>query len=363
MHPILAERKRLALYLAAWMPVVILLTALVVLVNQARWSTSLALSLPLCAVYAFQCLPAWYLCRSVPLRPKRLLQAGVFLGLASIVSAGFWLLVGSQWAALLGHTPTFAGTDDIFHRSYPIFFAGGVSLFLLAAAASYLLIAAEVSKEAEKQALRLNILAKDAELRALKAQINPHFLFNSLNSVMALAGSEPAEAQRLCVLLSDFLRKSLNTASAEAIPLSEECRLMESYLSIEHIRFGPRLRTALNVEEGCGDCLVPPLILQPLAENCIIHGIAQCVEGGEISLHAWRHGDRLTIRVSNPCEPGRGKSNRSGIGLKNVHNRLDMLYGNDSRLDITERDGIFCVEISMPAIAFNESAQRTEPRP
>lgn len=355
MHPILAERKRLGLYLAAWLPVAFLLAVLVALAGRAPWSEALALALPLSAVYAFQCLPSWYLCRSFPLQPNGLLNAAAVLGLAAATSAGLWLLVGGQWAAILSQNPAFAGAEVLFRSSYPLLFAAGAALFLMAAAASYLLIAAEKSREAEQQTLQLKVLAKEAELRALKAQLDPHFLFNSLNSVMALIGSDTREAQRLCLLLSDFLRKSLNTSSVEVIPLEEELSLLKGYLDIERIRFGSRLSAKIAIDDDCRACQVPPLLLQPLVENAINHGIAQLVAGGEISIIAGRRGQELLISVSNPFDPDSRRSRQGGIGLANVRSRLKMLYGNESRLDIMKDGGVFRVEIRMPAVS-KESA-------
>ena len=342
--------------MAAWLPVAVLLAVLMALGGRAPWQEALALALPLSAVYAFQCLPSWYLCRSFPLQANGLLNAAAVLGLAAATSAGLWLLVGGQWAAILSQNPAFAGAQVLFHSSYPLLFAAGATLFLLTAAASYLLIAAENSREAEQQTLQLKVLAKEAELRALKAQLDPHFLFNSLNSVMALIGSDTREAQRLCLLLSDFLRKSLNTASVEFIPLEEELALLRCYLDIERIRFGSRLTAKIGIDDECGACLVPPLLLQPLVENAINHGIAQLIQGGEISVIARRRGRELLISVSNPFEPGSRKSRPGGIGLANVRARLNMLYGNESRLDIMKDDGVFRVEIRMPAVSMESAS-------
>lgn len=339
------------MYLAAWVPVALLVAALVALAGRAPWTDALALVLPLFAVYAFQCLPAWYLCRSFPLRSFGPLRAGAVMSLAAVVSSGVWLVAGSGWALLLARAPGMGGAVDLFNRSYPLLFVTGVLLFSLAAAASYLMAAAMESRQAERQVLELRVLAQEAELRALKAQIDPHFLFNSLNSVVALIGSNSAEARRMCILLSDFLRQSLKTASVDSIPLSEELALIESFLNIEQIRFGSRLKVKFDVDAECRDCRVPPLLCQPLIENAIRHGIANLVEGGEICVRAERRAGPLVISISNPCAPDRPRSHGRGIGLANVHGRLAALYGNEGRIDTAERDGVFLAEIRMPGIA------------
>ncbi len=338
------------LYLASWLPVALLLSALVFFAGPTSWTNALALVLPMAAIYAFECMPVWYICRSFPLQPARILRAIAILGVAAAVSASLWLLIGSGWAILLSRAPRFGGTFDLLRRAYPVLFGAGVLLFFVAAAANYLLAAAEASREAERTAFEMKILAREAELKALKAQINPHFLFNSLNSVMALIGSDPAEARRMCLLLSDFLRKSLRNASVENIPLEEELALLENFLDIERIRFGSRLRATFHVDRECMGCLVPPLLLQPLVENAVNHGISHRIEGGEISVIAERRQSRLLIRIDNPCDKDRPRSAGKGLGLKNVDSRLTALYGNDARLDTFEKDGFFRVEISMPVL-------------
>ena len=136
------------------------------------------------------------------------------------------------------------------------------------------------SQAAERRALQFEIASREAELRALRAQIHPHFLFNSLNSINALIAARPEEARRLCVRLGDFLRRSLTFGSREAIPLAEELDLAEQLLSIEKVRFGERLSHAIVADEAARACTVPPLLLQPLVENAVTHGIAQLLEGG-----------------------------------------------------------------------------------
>jgi len=349
MHPILSHRHRLGWYLAAWVPVALLLTALVRLTEPAPWRLVPALVLPLCVLYAFQCLPAWYLCRSFPLRESGRLRLLGTLSVAALASASFWLFAGSGWALLLGRAPAFAAAPDLFRRTYPLLFASGVLLFFLAAALSYLLAAATASRELETRALEMKILAREAELRLLRAQIDPHFLFNSLNSVMALIGSRPEEARRMCLLLSDFLRRSLQTASEERISLARELSLMESYLQIEQIRFGDRLQVRMEIEEESRSCLVPPLLLQPLVENAVRHGIARRLEGGEISIRAGSRGGRLSIVVANPIDEEHRPAGGRGIGLANVSARLTALPGGDARLDTYEKNGIFYAGIAMPA--------------
>jgi LytS/YehU family sensor histidine kinase len=166
-----------------------------------------------------------------------------------------------------------------------LIFASGALFFWFAVMFHYLLMAFETSRQTETRGLGLEILAREAELKALRAQIDPHFLFNSLNSISALTTADPSGARRMCLLLADFFRSSVRLASRDMVPLSDEIAMVRQYLEIEKVRFGSRLETAIAMEPECESCPVPPLILQPLVENAVRHGINSLIEGGAVRIH------------------------------------------------------------------------------
>ena len=149
------------------------------------------------------------------------------------------------------------------------------------------------------------MLAREAELKTLRAQIDPHFLFNSLHSINGLIGADPAAARRMTVLLGDFLRTSVAVGQRPSSPLGEELQLVDRYLAIEQIRFGKRLTVATEIDPALRDCLVPPLLLHPLVENAITHGIAHVLDGGSIRVEATRNGSLAYVTVTNTCDPDR----------------------------------------------------------
>jgi Histidine kinase len=353
MHPILANRSRLFAYVAAWELLGGLLSALLVLGGTFSWASALSLAVPLAALYAFVGLGSFWVCRAAPLRFQSvtaLRAAGAQLAAATL-SASLWLLASRVWAATLESLGFFPGLIESQRRAAPLLFGMGLLLFLLAAALHYLLVAFEDSRRAETEALRFQILSREAELRALRAQIHPHFLFNSLNSINALIGSRPEEARRVCVLLAGFLRRSLALGTRERVPLAEELALAEDLLAIEKVRFGARLHFAPLVEEAALACLVPPLLLQPLVENAVTHGIAQCLEGGTVRLLARRRGERLLVAIENPRDAGAPARKGTGIGIENVRRRLETLYGREAELRL-QRDGdSFQIELELPARA------------
>jgi LytS/YehU family sensor histidine kinase len=152
----------------------------------------------------------------------------------------------------------------------------------------------------------------------------------------------------MCVRLSEFLRATLNLAEEEIIPIEEEMALATTYLDVERVRFGSRLRAAQVLGAGCENCAVPSLILQPLVENAVKHGIAGLVEGGEIRLEADCHEGRLRVRVENEFDPDARSPNRNGVGLANVRNRLKTRYHNRARVTTEVRGRHFAVTLELP---------------
>jgi LytS/YehU family sensor histidine kinase len=240
------------------------------------------------------------------------------------------------------------GAGALFASRRVSLFVIGVLLFWLAAALHYLLIAFEASRAAERRALELSVLARDAELRALRAQLDPHFLFNSLNSISALTVTDPAAARRMCVLLADFLRDTLRLGGSARIPLGDELRLADRFLEIERVRLGPRLQVARDTDPAAATCLVPPLLLQPLVENAVVHGIDQLVDGGTIRIAAARNGSGLTITLDNPCDPDRPRRSGTGLGLELLRQRLETQFGAAGDVRVDARPERFRVEVRIP---------------
>jgi hypothetical protein len=348
-HPILGRIDRLAVYLAAWLSVCALVAGVFTRFGLS-WAEALALLVPLFLVYAFVCLSAWYVSRATPLTAggaSRVLASSI---VTAAFASGLWLALTRGWIAVLSLTAAFAPAAERYEQQQPFMFAIGVLLFLLSLAVHYVLLAFEAAREAERRQLELEILTRDAELRALRAQIDPHFLYNSLNSISALTGSDAPGARRMCLLLGEFLRQTLDISARQRIPLAEELAMAERYLSIEQVRFGSRLRVERRVDQEASVCLVPPLLLQPLVENAVTHGIARALEGGLIRLDASRANGRLAIVIENPCdaEPGGVAARPGGMGLDNVRNRLDAMFGREARMDTRAEAGMFRVELELP---------------
>jgi signal transduction histidine kinase len=338
MHPILQRRVRLLLYLAAWIPALALLCFVARAPGDTSWLRALAAIGPACLVFAFACLSPWYICRVQPLRLSEV--SGLALTWSTAAMGGAAILAGCAWMA--------ATAAALPAPNLGLLAGMGAIVYLLSAGLHYAVMAAEASREAEERAAEARSLARDAQLHALRMQINPHFLFNSLHSIAALATMDSARAREMCVRLSEFLRSSLGLGERENIPLREELALARSYLDVEHVRFGERLKVRDEIEAGCEECGVPALLLQPLVENAVKHGIAHKQLGGDVVIRARverikDEGRQLLITIEDtgagatPQALQRGRS--AGVGLRNVERRLECQYGTAASVSIRTTPG------------------------
>jgi len=190
---------------------------------------------------------------------------------------------------------------------------------------------------------RLRELAARSELKALKAQINPHFLFNALNSISALTTIDPEAAQSTLERLASIFRRTLLASEKGSVPLSSELELVDAYLDVERARFGDRLRVEQEVGPGASEVAVPPLILQPLVENAVRHGISPKVEGGVVRIEANLVDGDLAVRITDDGVGTEGISldnlDTEGYGLRNIRDRLRTRFGAGEWLAIESREG------------------------
>ena len=347
MHPLLATRGRITLYLLAWLPFGALLAFLLVETGGLALTPAAVVSLPLALFYAFLCLGPWYMCRVLPLGASQIPKLlGNHLA-AAIVAALIWIVLAKGLALLLGRY-LFPGFDQTFSAKLPLLFGLGVLLYLLSVALHYLLLSLESSKEAETREQEARTLARESELKALKAQINPHFLFNCLNSIAALATVDGPRAREMCIKLSEFLRSTLKLGERQSISLAEELALARAYLDVEKVRFGARLQIEFDADPSCDHCVVPSLLLQPLIENAVKHGIVGLIEGGTVGLQARCQEGRLSVTIQNDFDPDAPAAAKHGLGLQNVRDRLRSLHENRARMDTVISDHHFRVELELP---------------
>jgi two-component sensor histidine kinase len=209
------------------------------------------------------------------------------------------------------------------------------------------------------QASALQTQLVQAQLEALRMRLDPHFLFNTLHSISELVHEDPAAAEAMIARLSELLRRSIDNGGAQEVPLSEELELLDLYLDIEKARFEDRLAVEKRIEPGTERALVPNLILQPLVENAIRHGIAKRMDGGRICISAERRNGDLLVSVADNGAGFRGSApEREGVGLSSARGRLERLYGGGQRLELVGNGDGVEARISIPFRSLTEPTAR-----
>jgi LytS/YehU family sensor histidine kinase len=269
---------------------------------------------------------------------------GYILGMCGTISV-VWLFVTRTILLLI--LP-----DDytaFYNNSVYLRLAFGFLILGLMSLLSVLWYTLKDQQQNESRKLEAEKLAKEAELYKLRQQLQPHFLFNSLNSINALIGSRPEEARQMIHQLSDFLRGILKKEENQWVSLNEELQHLQLYLDIEKVRFGHRLTTSIEAADGSRDMKIPAMLLQPVVENAIKFGLYDTTETINISIQAVKENDDLIITVENPFDPATSLPQKgTGFGLSSVTRRLYLLFARTDLLETSTRDHLFITSIKVP---------------
>jgi two-component system LytT family sensor kinase len=234
--------------------------------------------------------------------------------------------------------------QDTFYLRLGMLIPVEVLLALLALVVAKL----EGQEQLSKREAQMLQLSKDAELAQLRQQLQPHFLFNSLNSINALVGTQPQKAREMVLQLSEFLRGTIRKDSQRWISLREELNYLKMYLDIERVRFGHRLIVDFLIEEESDAVTLPQLLIQPLVENAIKHGLYGMTGEVRIQVIGKREGNYLRLEVSNPFDPETTPAEGTGFGLSSVSRRLFLLFGRTDLLETEAQKGLFKVKLKIP---------------
>ncbi|MGV3508474.1 MAG: sensor histidine kinase [Sphingobacteriaceae bacterium] len=245
--------------------------------------------------------------------------------------------------------------DDVYativDKSLIIRFCVGFLLISGMGLISMLWYTQQEQKESERRKADAERLAREAELYNLRQQLQPHFLFNSLNSISALIGRRPDEARTMIYQLSDFLRGTLRKEENEFVSLEEELQHLQLYLDIEKVRFGHRLRTEVKQEDGCASLTLPAMLLQPLVENAIKFGLYDTTEEVTISIEAKCLQSYLTLIIKNPYDTKTVRPNSgTGFGLGSIKRRLYLLFARTDLLEANGENNIFTTTVKIPQV-------------
>jgi hypothetical protein len=195
---------------------------------------------------------------------------------------------------------------------------------------------------------KMQLALREAELRALEAQINPHFLFNCLNSIRGLVVEDPQKAQDMITRFATLLRYNLNHDTRHTVPLAAEAEVVNDYLALEKARFEDRLRCQVTIDPADASLLVPPMILQTLIENALKHGIGRLPDGGDLQIRAAANNGTLVLEVENTGELTDSRSGGTQVGLNNIRERLRILYGDRASLSLQNRSGTVVARVEIP---------------
>jgi two-component system, LytTR family, sensor kinase len=239
--------------------------------------------------------------------------------------------------------------QSLVDNTWPIRFAIGFLINGCVSLVGYAYFNWQDRTETEQKKNEAEQLSKEAELYKLRQQLQPHFLFNALNSINALIGSRPAEAREMVQQLSDFLRTTLRKEEQQWIKLEDEIHSLQLYLDIEKVRFGHRLSTQLELDTDAWNMQLPALLLQPLVENAIKFGLYDTTEESRIYLLAKAEGNQLVITVENPFDFSTAAAQKgTGFGLSSVQRRLYLMFGRNDLLQTTAKENIFSTRVVIP---------------
>lgn len=306
----------------------------------------------------------FWMAKRFPFEPGRWVRWGLIHLAAAIVAAVVY--VAAYGALLHGQTSVMDGTvftfQYVFKKVILHYLLFNIMIYWMILTVQHSWRYYQQYQERERQASALATELVRARLEMLRMQLNPHFLFNTLNAISALIHEQPEAADRMVVRLSELLRRTLELPDSEELPLEQELKFLESYLDIERIRFADRLTVEIEVERGLERALVPALILQPIVENAIRHGIEAREEMGVVRICARSDGGRLDLSVSDtgPGIPESGLGmEREGIGLSNTRSRLAHLYGSEHELELCPgAAGGLKVRLVIPLREADETGKR-----
>jgi sensor histidine kinase YesM len=345
-HPVLFNRKNFIYTIIIWGALIASHTFVLAAFYNQKLHYALVDGMVFNLFFGILSLGIWYPVSFINL--KQTSNSDIFLnhlgtGAISIV---IWYVASSSALSYL-----FRNSEEyleFLNASAPWRFAMGLFYYLITIFIYYLYISFRNMEEKIAQEAELKGLIRETELNLLKSQINPHFLFNSLNSMSSLTMTNPEKAQEMIIKLSDFLRYSIGQKEKQLVSLQDELHNINLYLDIEKTRFGDKLNFSIEVPESCRTKQLPNMILQPLIENAIKHGVYESTEPITIWVACEEEGNSMKITIKNDFDPESRSKKGTGMGLKNIQNRMKIIYQADYLMKVSRSDKIFTVSVSFP---------------
>ncbi len=343
-HPLFKNPAFLIWYYIFWIILSVVQFYLDLKVFEAQMAVALVDVIISNIIYSLLGLGIWYVVSASDFGSKNQLYLVLYHVFSMLVILLLWLWLTYQIDNML-----FEKEDVKEHMKLvlPGKAGLGVLIYILIAVFYYTFFYYNKLKEQAKEEARLKALVTQTQLSELKSQINPHFLFNSLNSVSYLTMTEPEKAQDMVIKLSTFLRYSLKHKENQLVSLSQEMDHIKLYLDIEKVRFGDKLNSVFDFK-GCEKCLIPNMILQPLYENAIKYGVYETTNQVVIHTDAKLEDETLYFTISNNYDIDAVSKKGEGIGILNIRKRLGLVYGDTTLLTIKNENQIFTVTLRIP---------------
>ncbi len=345
-NPILGNRVYLINYLIIWVVVIVTHILILSLFYGNPIGEAIADSLLFNILFSILGVFIWYPVKFIKVDSGRRFILFFNHLLIALILSGIWLSFGFYSLSRLFSESTVY--IELLHESLPGRFFLGIFYYIGLILFYYLLIYYQSLQEKIYQEAELKNMIREAEMNMLKFQLNPHFIFNSLNSVSSLTITAPEKAREMIIKLSEFLRYSLEQDGSRMSSIENEMHHIENYLAIEKTRFGDKLEFCKTIEVDCMNQEIPSLILQPLFENAIKHGVYQSTGKVGILFSCWKTEDSLLLEVKNDFDPDSTMKKGAGIGLKNIAERLNLIYGKNNLLTVRREKNVFRVEIRIP---------------
>ncbi len=347
-NPIAKNVRYLAFYFSFWLIIALVQIAVFYFLLSVELQPSIIDALVFNFTFAIIFIAIWPLVNYSSLSKAYLANTVVTHIAGATVLIGISIFIAWQLLEfIISDNQTYA---LFLYKSLLWRLALGTILYLLMALNLYVLIYTEEFKQRSVNEADLKRSLKEAELNMLKSQLNPHFIFNSLNSISSLTLTNPEKAQEMVISLSEFLRYSIKPNQENLIHLKNELEGIKRFIEIEKVRFGERLQVDIECSKECLNLLLPPLIIQPLVENAIKYGVHETINTGSISIVCFCTNVLLEIIVKNSFDAKTVPSVKSGIGLKNVVNRLNLMYGSEELMQIDKQGSTFAVKLFIPQL-------------
>lgn len=345
-NPLYGNRNYYIIYIGLWVIVASVHFFILTYYHVFELTVAVTESIVANFIIALLGLSLWYPVFYLHYKHSNILISVVQLIFVSLFANLLWF--GITFLILFTTFNSNDAYNQYLYDSIPWKLAMGLLYFFLIVLLYNFIIYYQHFREKTVSEAELKALIKESELKSLKSQINPHFLFNSLNSISSLTIISPEKAREMIIKLSEFLRYSLSRTDRHLTSLDREISNVNRYLDIEKVRFGKRLEIVKNIDDDCFDRTLPWLILQPLIENAVKYGVYENVDKSVIEIKAGCFDDNLKIEIINNYDEEIVVNKGEGIGLQNIRRRLKIIYNKDNLLQLNNSNGSFKVTLTFP---------------